>query len=340
MNAQRPSKRWAERSPGLTLPRKKTGQPAAPPVERTTPVYRGRRYETGSSRKTCVQASSSSTPPQGRAKAVEPSEPIPFGGRSRPPRLQSSARYVLGPDPRPGHSDAGGGPAQGAPYPFGSWICYFCEQVNGPASEDCLTFDPDGQVCPGHRGSSRGSPPIDPATIPVDADVAARRDQRRADKVAFRKEQAMAVSELARSSWRCFYTHTCGEWNLSFRNKCWKCSSTKGQAVEVVLGVPDPVADERSESEGSKNDHEEQTADRIAEKPGSSASHSSSGAGTRSAEAEVGTEKIPSQRRLPSAAAVEAAVQAPEAQQDSLQVSSLCRWCHGAAVLCIGRPPL
>ena len=97
--------------------------------------------------------------------------------------------------------------------------------------------------------------------------MAARRDQRRADKVAFRKEQAMAVSEaLARSSWRCFYTHTCGEWNLSFRNKCWKCSSKKGQAVEVVLGVPDPVADERSESEGSENDHEEQTADRIAEK--------------------------------------------------------------------------
>ena len=60
-------------------------------------------------------------------------------------------------------------------------------------------------------------------------------DKRGADKVAFRKEQATAVSEaLARSFWRCFYTHTCGEWNLSFRNKCWKCSSKKGQAVEVV----------------------------------------------------------------------------------------------------------
>ena len=99
--------------------------------------------------------------------------------------------------------------------------------------------------------------------------MAARRDKRRADKVAFRKEQATAVSEaLARSSWRCFYTHTCREWNLSFRNKCWKCSSKKGQAVEVVLGVPDPVADERSESEGSESDREEHTADRIAEKLG------------------------------------------------------------------------
>ena len=96
--------------------------------------------------------------------------------------------------------------------------------------------------------------------------MAARRDKRRADKVAFRKEQATAVSEaLARSSWRCFYTHTCREWNLSFRNKCWKCSSKKGQ---VVLGVPDPVADERSESEGSESDREEHNADRIAEKLG------------------------------------------------------------------------
>ena len=49
---------------------------------------------------------------------------------------------------------------------------------------------------------------------------------------------------------------------------CRKCSSKKGQAVEVVLGVPDPVGDECSESEGSKNDHEEQTADRLAEKLG------------------------------------------------------------------------
>ena len=191
--------------------------------------------------------------------------------------------------------DEGGGPAQGVPERRFTRLAH---------SEDCSTFDPDGRVCPGHRGSSRGSPPIDPATILVDADVAARRDQRRADKVAFHKEQAMAVSEaLARSSWTCFYTHTCGEWNLSFRNKCWKCSSKKGQAVEVVLGVPDPVADERSESEGSENDHQEQTADRIAEKLGLTQFLR-----TRSAEAEVESEGIPSQRRLPSAAAVEAAV--------------------------------
>ena len=87
-------------------------------------------------------------------------------------------------------------------------------------------------------------------------------------------------SPFAKSrQWRCqkpwpgplggvLYTHTCGEWNLSFRNKCWKCSSKKGQAVEVVLGVPDPAANERSESEGSQSDREEQTADRIAEKLG------------------------------------------------------------------------
>ena len=231
------------------------------------------------------------------------------------------------------------GPAQGAPgetlYPFGSWICYFCEQINAPALEDCSTFDTDGRVCPGHRGSSRGSPPIDPATIPVDADVAARRDKRRADKVAFRKEQATAVSEaLARSSWRCFYTHTCGEWNLSFRNKCWKCSSKKGQAVEVVLGVPDPVADERSESEDSESDREEHTADRIAEKLGLTQflRRRNKKRGGRGRDRGHSRSEAAPKRGSGGAGA--------EAQQDSLLVSSLCRWCHGAAVLALGRPPL
>ena len=92
---------------------------------------------------------------------------------------------------------------------------------------------------------------------------------------------------------------------------------------------PDPVADERSESEGSESDREEHTADRIAEK---ARPHSVSfGAGTRSAEAEGGTEGIPVRGSSQARQAVEVAVQAPEAQQDSLLVSSLCRWCHGAA---------
>ena len=259
---QRPSepKPKAGRKVARTDPAlKEAGQPAAPPVERSTEAGGTRQGPERTSRRTCV-----SKPPLPQVLHEDGRRRLSRASRSlleplqRPPRLQSSARYVLGPDPRPywfvelllrdakrragqdvssssesmDDDDEGGGPAQGVRetlYPFGSWICYFCEQVNGPALEDCSTFDPDGRVCPGHRGSSRGSPPIDPATIPVDADVAARRDQRRADKVAFRKEQAMAVSEALAS----FYTHTCGEWNLSFRNKCWKCSSKKGQAVEV-----------------------------------------------------------------------------------------------------------
>ena len=114
------------------------------------------------------QASSSSSAPRGRAKAVEPSEPIHFGGRSKDrrdysPRLVTSLDqihdqgielFLAGATERPYCSlevllrdakrsssmdddDEGGGPAQGAPgetfYSFGSWICYFCEQVNGPA---------------------------------------------------------------------------------------------------------------------------------------------------------------------------------------------------------------
>ena len=135
--------------------------------------------------------------------------------------------------------------------------------INGPALEDCSTFDTDGRVCPGHRGSSRGSPPIDPATIPVDADVAARRDKRR----AYGRLSQGAGNGSVRGPGQVFlevFLHP----HLWGRNKCWKCSSKKGQAVEVVLGVSDPVADERSESEGSESDREEHTADRIAEKLG------------------------------------------------------------------------
>ena len=254
----RPSKPKAEagRKVARTDPAlKEAGQPVALSPERTTPVYRGRRYETGSAKDLShdlrEQASSSSSAPRGRAKAVEPSSRSFWRPLQAPPRLQPSARYCLGPDPRPGHRAV---PARRYRASLllsrayakrrrrpSQWMTMTrvaallrappgrpCTRLahgsvtkNGPASEDCSTFDPDGRVCPGHRGSSRGSPPIDPATMPVDADVAARREKRRADKVAFRKEQAMAVSE----------THTCGEWNLSFRNKCWKCSSKKGQAV-------------------------------------------------------------------------------------------------------------
>ncbi|CAE7474520.1 unnamed protein product, partial [Symbiodinium pilosum] len=89
-SAQRPSKCKAEagRKVARTDPApKEAGQPAAPPAERTTPVYRGRRYETGSGKDFPLdlreQASSSSSAPRKWAKAVEPSEPILFGGRSK-----------------------------------------------------------------------------------------------------------------------------------------------------------------------------------------------------------------------------------------------------------------
>ena len=105
-------------------------------------------------------------------------------------------------------------------------------------------------------------------------------------------------------------------------------SSKKGP-VEVVLGVPDPVSDERSESEGSESDREEHTADRIAEKLGLTQFLRRRKRGGRGRD-----------RGHSKSEAVEVAVQAPEAQQDSLLVSSLCRWCHGAAVLALGRSPL
>ena len=89
------------------------------------------------------------------------------------------------------------------------------------------TYDTDGRICPGHRGSSRGSPAIDPSTIPVDVDEAALREKRRLSEA------------LSRSLWRCPWIHTCGEWNLSFQTKCWSCSTKRSAACETVLGSED-----------------------------------------------------------------------------------------------------
>ena len=107
-----------------------------------------------------------------------------------------------------------------------------------------------------------------------------------------------------------------------FRNKCWKCSSKKGQAVEVVLGVRTSAASPRAPRATERSRP-------LTGLPKSSASPSSSSGAGISAEAEGGTEGISSQRQVPSAAAVEVAVQAPEAQQGSLLVPRR-SWVKGA----------
>ena len=163
---------------------KEAGQPVAVPVERATPVFRGRRYESGSGKDLPQdlreQASSSSSAPRGRAKAVEPSEPIPFGGRSKDrrdysPRLvtaldqihdQGIELFLAGATERPycflelllrdakrrAGQDASSSESMDeaallrAPRgDAGSWICYFCEQINGPALEDCSTLTRMGE---------------------------------------------------------------------------------------------------------------------------------------------------------------------------------------------------
>ena len=65
----------------------------------------------------------------------------------------------------------------------------------------------------------------------------------------------MALSQaLSRSAWRCPYTDTCGEWKLSFRKQCWKCSTKYHHATEVVLGTADPNPEGASSSEEEEED--------------------------------------------------------------------------------------
>ena len=82
----------------------------------------------------------------------------------------------------------------------------------------------------------------------------------------------------------------------------------------------------RSESEGSENDHEEQTADRIAEELGL-------------------TQFLRRRNKKRGGRGRDRGHSKSEAAPKrggggGRQVSSLRRWCHGAAVLRIGRPPL
>ena len=138
--------------------------------------------------------------------------------------------------------DEGGGPAQGAPgetlYPFGSWICYFCEQINGPALEDCSTFDTDGRVCPGHRGSSRPLTLL-PSDPPVDADVAACAINGGPIRSPFARSRQRQCQRPWPGLPGGVSTPTLvGNGTFPSGTSAGNCSSKKGQAVEVVLGVP------------------------------------------------------------------------------------------------------
>ena len=76
-------------------------------------------------------------------------------------------------------------------------------------------------------------------------DIADRKEAK-----AERKRAAMAAikASLLVGGWLC---PGCDEWNLAFRNMCYKCNGRRSAAGVLSRGVPDPRRDDQSDSDDS-----------------------------------------------------------------------------------------
>ena len=157
-------------------------------------------------------------------------------------------------------------------YRWGSWICYLYEGVNPPEADYCF-YQPVGGPhvgarCGGNRAAGSWcpddnilpwSPPEEwrnadrlrdyeddiPAAACEDDDRIAEAFTSRMREIAERKEAkaerkraAMAAiqASLLVGGWLC---PGCEEWNLSFRNLCYKCNGKRTAAGVLSRGVPD-----------------------------------------------------------------------------------------------------
>ena len=149
-------------------------------------------------------------------------------------------------------------PTELEPYPWGAWICFFCEQVNDPEAWDCehAVGDSRGDLadCPGRfQTSHRWAEPVDlntaPAWYQAQVEDDAVRQERRRQNIADQQELLDDIQEqLARASWLC---PRCANWNLSFRRRCYKCSTAFSRAVQVTHGIVNPHRERPDDSEDS-----------------------------------------------------------------------------------------
>ena len=185
---------------------------------------------------------------------------------------------------------------EGRFYPYGSWRCFFCEAINPVTEDQCLTTHAGGPEagapCDGRwiNGIDIGWWEVDPQTAPEQwrrrfsaeeleeqqarADAArllsdeelaealqaaeeaqaAERAKKRERRQAEKAERDDHISEALRiAGWQC---PNCYEWNLSFRQLCFRCSTPLRLAEVVSRGIPDPRRGEERNS-GSESSQDE-----------------------------------------------------------------------------------
>ncbi|CAE7737264.1 unnamed protein product, partial [Symbiodinium sp. KB8] len=175
-------------------------------------------------------------------------------------------------------------------YRWGSWVCYFCDGVNPPEADDCF-YQPVGGPHVGARCGGNGAAgswcPDDnvilwsapeewrnsweadrlrdyedniPESACQDDDRIAEAFTSRMREIAERKEAkaerkraAMAAiqASLLVGGWLC---PGCEEWNLSFRNLCYKCNGRRTAAGVLSRGVPDPRRNDQDRDESDSDD--------------------------------------------------------------------------------------
>ncbi|CAE7459790.1 unnamed protein product [Symbiodinium microadriaticum] len=172
-------------------------------------------------------------------------------------------------------------------YRWGSWVCYFCDGVNPPKQTTAstsrlvaLTWAPGvagiGRPVPGARTTT--SAPEEwrncweadrlrdyedniPYSACQDDDRIAEAFTSRMREIAEpkeakaeRKRAAMAAiqaSSLLVGGWLC---PGCEEWNLSFRNLCYKRNGRRTAAGVLSRGVPDPRRNDQDRDESDSDD--------------------------------------------------------------------------------------
>ena len=178
-------------------------------------------------------------------------------------------------------------------YRWGTWVCYFCGGVNPPEADDCF-YQPvggphTGARCGGKRVTGAWCPDdnIMPWSAPeewrntweatrlqeyedvITPDLCAADDHvaevftsrmreiaERKEAKAERKQAALAAIEasLRIGGWLC---PGCNEWNLTFRNLCYRCNGKRTAAGVLSRGIPDPRRHDQDRDESDSDDSAE-----------------------------------------------------------------------------------
>ena len=178
-------------------------------------------------------------------------------------------------------------------YRWGTWVCYFCGGVNPPEADDCF-YQPvggphTGARCGGKRVTGAWCPDdnIMPWSAPeewrntweatrlqeyedvITPDLCAADDHvaevftsrmreiaERKEAKRERKQAALAAIEasLRIGGWLC---PGCNEWNLSFRNLCYRCNGKRTAAGVLSRGIPDPRRHDQDRDESDSDDSAE-----------------------------------------------------------------------------------